>query len=243
MDKQRNRTGLSGNKLKVIAMASMFLDHVGAVVIEPVFYTLWTQEGSGNGMQFYVVNRALRAAGRVAFPIYCFLLIEGFLHTRDGKRYLVRLGLFAAVSEIPFDLAMTGEWVNFQQQNVFFTLSASLLMLLLMRQSQRRPAVSLLVLAGTCILTWMARCDYGAVGPLMIGLMYYFKKDKTMFYLTGMVTAGIESARGFLCGIFAYLPISLYNGKRGKMQLKWFPYFFYPLHLSVLVIIRFIMKL
>lgn len=242
MDKQKNRIGLSGNKLKVIAMASMFLDHVGAVVIEPSFCERWTSEIIEGDMALFVIDRGLRAVGRIAFPIYCFLLLQGFLHTRNAKKYLSRLGLFALISEIPFDLAIAGKWVSFDQQNIFFTLSVSLLMLCLMRSS-KGPWISLFAMAGTCALTWMARCDYGAIGPLMIGFMYYFREDRTMFYLTGVITAGLESARGFLCGIWAYIPISLYNGERGKMQLKWFPYCFYPLHLCLLAIARLAIKL
>lgn len=243
MDKRRNRRGLSGNKLKVIAMTAMFLDHVGAVVIEPSFCELWTSEITRGDLTFYVINRGLRAVGRIAFPIYCFLLLQGFLHTSNAKKYLFRLGLFAFISEIPFDLAIAGKWACFDQQNIFFTLSASLLMLCLLRQFPERPWVSLFTLAGTCALTWLARCDYGAVGPLMIGFMYYYREDRTMFYLTGMITAGMESARGFLCGILAYIPISLYNGERGKTQMKWFSYCFYPLHLCLLAIVRLVIKL
>lgn len=122
---QRERTGrLTGNALKWIAIVTMFIDHVGATVMLQMYYANPTHDML---MTYY----AFRVIGRIAFPIFCFLLAEGFCHTRSRGKYLLRLGLFALIAEIPFDLAFN--WPEYQQpnlldimefssQNVFFTL-------------------------------------------------------------------------------------------------------------------------
>ena len=109
--------GLSGGSLKLIAIGLMFLDHVGAVVLERMLLAAGLGEAATseqvtaflaqNGT-LYWADFALRMAGRLAFPIFCFLLVEGFLHTRSVKRYALRLGAFAIISEVPFDLATSG---------------------------------------------------------------------------------------------------------------------------------------
>ena len=83
----------------MIALVTMLIDHIGAI--------------------FYPDMIALRVIGRIAFPIYCFLLVQGFLHTSNLKKYMVRMGVFALLSEVPFDLARTGYWLDLGRQNVF----------------------------------------------------------------------------------------------------------------------------
>ena len=101
--------------LKIIAVTSMIVDHIGAVFFPYYMVHIF-------GVTFY----PLRTIGRLAFPIYCFLLIEGICHTSNWKKYAVRLGVLALLSEIPFDLALFGR-ITLQHQNVFFTLLFGLL--------------------------------------------------------------------------------------------------------------------
>ena len=102
IDKQpvtTQKRGISGSTLKIIAIITMLIDHIGAVVIAPVMI-----QRSGNLYMeddLYGIYSLLRTIGRIAFPIFCFLLVEGFVHTRNVKRYAIRLGLFAIISEIP----------------------------------------------------------------------------------------------------------------------------------------------
>ncbi|MEG1773614.1 MAG: TraX family protein, partial [Oscillospiraceae bacterium] len=105
---ERPRRGLSGFSLKLIALASMTVDHAGVVLFEQLEW--------------------MRMVGRLAFPIYAFLLVEGFVHTRHRGRYCLRLGMFALLSEWPFDLAVFGG-ADMRGQNVFFTLLLGVLML------------------------------------------------------------------------------------------------------------------
>ena len=92
----RGRLGLSAQALKWIAMVSMLIDHVGIYLGRcNVDWEIW---------------KWFRIIGRIAFPLYCFLLVEGFFHTGDIKKYLIRIGAFALISEIPFDLFLCGTW-------------------------------------------------------------------------------------------------------------------------------------
>ncbi len=104
---------ITGFGLKMIALVTMTIDHFAAIVLERI---------SGTSGLMYNIYFALRCVGRLAFPLFIFLLVEGFMHTRSKKRYAVRLFLFAFIAEIPFNLAFSHELLYPAYQNVFFTL-------------------------------------------------------------------------------------------------------------------------
>ena len=188
--------GISGNTLKMIAIITMLIDHIGAGVVEPYLsMNMGAMDGNEMFNRLYYLDRSLRIIGRVAFPIFCFLLVEGFLHTRDVKKYGSRLLLFSLISEVPFDLIFFNTWFYPGYQNVYITLF-----------------IGLVVLAG------YRRCEYDVV-----------KK---------MLMAAIESISAFGAAALAFIPISMYNGTRGRMNLKYFFYWFYPVHLTVLYLIQ-----
>ena len=113
---ETKQPGISGYWLKLIAVISMLIDHTSAVILEQI-----------PGLE----NPAflMRIIGRLAFPIYCFLLVEGFYHTRSRAKYAGRLFLFALISEVPFDLAFSRRMWDFSSNNVFFTLLFGLLVI------------------------------------------------------------------------------------------------------------------
>ena len=118
--------GLSGSTLKYIAIITMLIDHFGAA-----FFIVFTSfyAGTASFAQADILYQVMRGIGRTAFPIFCFVLVEGLYHTHDVKRYLLRLFVFALVSEVPFDLAFSDQILEFGAQNVFFTLLIGMLML------------------------------------------------------------------------------------------------------------------
>ena len=215
--------------LKWIAVVSMVVDHFAAIFLARTS-VLWL---------------VMRCIGRFAFPIYVFLLVEGFNHTRSVRKYLFRMGLFAIISEIPFDLAFQGKLLEFQDQNVFFTLFLGLLCIYILREIELRfsmeiPAMLLweaAIIAVFCIIAYFLKADYGYAGILLIAAFYLFRNNKVL------CTASLLSISGFLLGYinvlatFAMLPIAFYNGQKGKSK-KYFFYVFYPAHLLLFGLIK-----
>lgn len=123
------KKGVCGSTLKLIAIITMLIDHTAAVILER-WLTAERLGGLHTNEQFwYNTYLIMRFTGRLAFPLFCFLLVEGFQHTRNVGKYAVRLAVFALISEIPFDLALHGTAFYFHYQNVFFTLLIALLVL------------------------------------------------------------------------------------------------------------------
>lgn len=139
---QKNeRKGISGSTLKLIAIITMLIDHTAATILDRTLIArgLYNLDGTNsmavqeflrqNGAIYYT-DVAMRFIGRIAFPIFCFLLVEGFIHTRNQWKYTLRLAIFALISEIPFDLAFNGHFFDMGYQNVFFTLTIGMLVMI-----------------------------------------------------------------------------------------------------------------
>ncbi len=236
--------GLSGNALKIIAVLSMVIDHIGASIIEQGIFHRPDAEAvqavlsTDIGLKWFFADRVLRTVGRLAFPIMAFLLVEGYLHTRDFKKYAERMFLFALISEIPFDLAFYGTWFAPRHQNVFFTLFIGLLVLEGYSRFQFSQTKQQLIMLAGCAIALLLRCDYDATGIILILVMYIFHENKKYMTLMGALIAGIGSSSNFFAAALAFIPIYMYNGTRGRMKLKYFFYLFYPVHLLVLYAAR-----
>ncbi len=242
------KSGLTGSFLKWIAIITMFIDHIGAALLESgLLPKIADAVLAGNSLDYvikdyhfwYRFDDVLRAIGRLAFPIFCFLLVEGFLHTKDVKKYALRLGLFALLSEIPFDLAFENRLLEFSYQNVFFTLFIGLLVLWGLKYFEETLPLRLSWLRFIVALTGIVfavflRTDYDAFGIMLIVLLYEFRKLKTLQCIAGAILMLFNSTTGCLAFIFIWL----YNGKRGKQLPKYFFYAFYPLHLLLLWLVR-----
>lgn len=198
--------------LKMIAIVAMLIDHIGAVLFPQ-----------------YI---ELRIIGRLAFPIFAYTLVEGFIYTHDVYKYMIRLGVLALLSEIPFDLAFFNTTLELSHQNVFFTLllGVFLLHLLIKTPGKFRKAIWIIAFL---LLSEYLHTDYSSMGLLMILVYYYFRENKV---LKLMLIAAINV---FLMGyiqvyaILAMIPIAFHNGKQG-LKCKWFFYGFYPIHLLII---------
>ncbi|MCR5627899.1 MAG: conjugal transfer protein TraX [Lachnospiraceae bacterium] len=201
--------------LKMLACISMLIDHTGSVL--------------------YPQHMFLRYIGRLAFPIYCFMLVEGYHHTSDIRKYLTRLGIFAIISELPFDLALEGRLFYWGHQNVFFTLLLGLSMLFILDMVSELYLKVLVVASFACIAQEI-HCDYRFMGILLIFFFEYFRHTPVMKGMMGVFcnTQLLSRAQGY--GIFSLIPIAFYNGKKGP-SMKYFFYAFYPAHLTVIYII------
>ena len=222
---QEQRKGYLDNfALKMIAIISMTIDHVGYIFIP-------------NGTTMYIIFRSI---GRIAFPIFCFLIVEGFHHTKSPINYLIRLLLFAFISEIPFDLAFFNTTFRWQNQNVFFTLAIGLSCLFCLEEMKTKKwfAIFLFALFG---LSFIIHCDYSTGGVLLICMFYFTDSFRDRFWmqliLSGLIFYIFYGPQE-LPGLIAILMISLYNGKRGYNKAQWFFYFFYPLHLLILYMLN-----
>lgn len=246
------KKGITGSTIKLIAIIAMFIDHIGAIILERVMLnrgmgmtgdidTLLV--GIEQNAVLYSVNVICRLIGRIGFPIFCFLLIEGFQHTHNIKKYAGRLFLFALVSEIPFNLAFSGRFIYTEYQNVFFTLLIGLLVMIGFRWIEEngnmhkalRVLSYLLVLAVGMAAAEFIKTDYSAFGVLTIAVMYYFRKRKTWSVGMGCVTLTAMTLAE-ITAFFAIIPISKYNGQRG-WNMKWLFYAFYPAHILLLYLI------
>ena len=101
--------GISGYWLKMIAVITMLIDHSAATILERILVQMpsWAPVTVDNCEQWYRLDLLLRGIGRMAFPIYCFLLVEGFHYTHSRRKYAARMFVFALISEVPFDMAKT----------------------------------------------------------------------------------------------------------------------------------------
>ena len=221
---------LSGSSLKWIAIVTMFIDHIGAVILEP--YLLRGGVDGGTFSRLLQLNTTLRLIGRFAFPIFAFLVVEGFMHTSNLKKYISQLGIFALISEIPFDLAGSGVLLEFTHQNIYFTLFIGLLAIAIFDNFKSLRLMKWLIPIIGMVVGEVLMVDYGAMGVLVIFIFYYFHDD---FKLRNLFNGILFLQQ--MTAVLALIPIQLYNGKRGK-QNKYFFYLFYPAHLLLLFFIR-----
>lgn len=229
----------SGSTLKWIAIILMFIDHLGASLLE-----VFVLNGYGNSplagwtgqiIFWWKADRLLRYVGRSAFPIFCFLLVEGAVHTKNIKKYFARLFAFALISELPFDLAFRNQIPWWSHQNVFLTLTLGLVVIWVFQRSAGKEWRGFLVLALTAVASELCHTDYGSAGVLVIAALYLLQ-EKRAFALAAAYLLLALSGRIELYSLPGFLLLFFYNGERGG-QHKYFFYWFYPVHLLLLCII------
>ena len=220
---------LSGSWLKLLAVVSMVADHCAymfladhAAAHAPLLVLGHTE------ISLYFI---LRRIGRLAFPIFCFLLTEGYLHTKSRRKYGRDLLLFAVLSEIPYNLMLCNTLWYPGRQNIFVTLFLGYLLMWTCDREwgQLRKLAAYL---GICAAAALLEVDYGLPGVLLILLMYALRQQTAL-----RTVLAYPLLSGGIAAFAAFLPISLYNGQRGFIRGKWLKYafyLFYPVHMLVL---------
>lgn len=268
---QGKNTGFTGYHLKMIALVTMLIDHIAAVAIWRIYVGSFHITASMQMSDFvgdklivwvaghqefvYTIYEMMRYVGRMAFPIYCFLLVEGFLYTRSVKKYALRLLLFAFISEIPFDLALTGNWWSLDYSNVFFTLLIGLVLIWIVSYIEKfyefwqekqwdgflgtlltimMGIVAVAVLGGFAEMILMT--DYGLAGVIAILILYLFRRTRELGFTLAVLALSVFSSSTEILALLMLLPLMKYDGTRGK-NIKYVFYAFYPVHLLILALV------
>ena len=235
---------LTAAVLHIIAMTLMLMDHLWATLLP--------------------AREWLTCAGRVAFPIFAFMAVEGYFHTRSFKKYILRMLLFAVLSEIPFDLMYGGTWFYPVHQNVLWTFLLGLLGVWLMEQVRKKGKtwmyllVCVLVVPAGLVLGTLCMVDYYGVGVLTV-FVFYFLHGRKWWCFLGQLAAlywlNVELLGGLmypvqlfgmefeLCqqglALLALIHIWLYRGRQGyhSKPFQYLCYAFYPVHMLLLVVV------
>ena len=230
----KNKFGfLSSNGLKLIAVAAMLIDHVNVIFVGPE-HNVW------------------RGIGRIAFPIFAFMIAQGAVRTKNKALYALRLFAFGVISEIPYDLAVKGTFLEFTRQNVYFTLLLGLISVYCLDflRKNHLGVLGIITTIACGLGAHFLASEYSFMGVVVITFMYIFSTIKTDarylgFALSGLMTVfvyrypldlGIMPTQVYAA--FCVIPLALYNGKRGKKMNKYFFYAFYPAHLLILYLIK-----
>lgn len=241
---EKRKFDLSSRSLHILAMAFMLLDHAYATVF--------------NDQQW------MTRVGRIAFPIFAFLIVEGFVHTSNIKKYMGRLLIFALISEIPFNLMLSDGLFYPYHQNVLFTFLIALCLLQLNELARKKGKwwLNILTAVGTTILGYIVGLvsfvDYNGSGILMVLVFYFLRGDNWWNYLlqfAALYYINVEQLMGMCFDVTLFghtftvvqqglallaLPfIWLYKGRQGKKTkaFQYFCYAFYPVHMLVLWLI------
>lgn len=215
---------MSSLTLKIIAVVTMLVDHVGFL--------------------FFPEEEIFRIIGRISFPLFAFLIAEGFIKTKNVKEYLKRLSIFAVISQVPFFFFERVAGLSGIHLNILFTLALGVLTLLVITKVRNLP-IKILGVLSLLTLAYFGNFSYGVYGVLSILGSYLFLKNRKAGIVTLSVLPFLENIRLFLMNIiflqffaiFSLIPIYFYNGNQGPKISRWLFYWFYPVHMAVLTLI------
>ena len=223
---------LSSFALRIIALVCMIIDHTGLALFPDLLL--------------------LRCIGRLSFPLYCFLLVQGYMHTRDVAAYGRRLALLAILSEIPYDLLIFGRTFSPADQNVLFSLLLGLMALYSADLLREKPLHAGLTVCSLCLCAMAANVSYGWLGIALCLSMRYSLENRRrlvigaggflLVYSLTLMLSGVASywALTSLCALFSLVPMLIYNGKKGFRHptITFLFYAAYPVHIAALVTLR-----
>jgi len=219
----------------------MFIDHIGAGILEQSDFFM------GN---YWEIDFLVRGIGRIAFPIFCYLITQGCAYTHSRVKYALNLFIFALISEIPYDLLFWCTPVDWGHQNVYLTLLIGLLSIWLMDIVEKRELkfgilLEIPILAIGAILAELLETDYGAWGVLLIGIIFLSKKTKkiqcitsVIFIITSPFYMNMSLLEAF--GAIAFIFIGISTSERKNKINKYVFYALYPIHLLIYSGIRYL---
>lgn len=242
---QNSKFQIRSTGLHILAMVLMLCDHSWAMLFPSAEW--------------------LTCVGRIAYPIFAFMIVEGFFHTHNLRRYLLRLLIGALVSEIPFDLMYASTPFFPYHQNVLWTFLLGLLIISLIERCRLRlkPVLTVLISAGLAaagfLIGYMTMVDYYGIGVLTVLTFYAFWKrtwTNRLLQLLCLYVLNVKLLGGYYyeisvfgltieivqqgLALFALIPIWLYQGKQGfhSKAFQYFCYAFYPAHMLLLFVVR-----
>ncbi|MCI5502324.1 MAG: conjugal transfer protein TraX [Lachnospiraceae bacterium] len=212
------------NFLKIVALITMLCDHLAVVLVS-----------AKNDPQLYNI---LRMIGRISFPVICFMITEGFRYTSNRKKYLQRMFIFAVISEIPFDLVISNSFIDINNQNVIWTLLIGLLVLMgIEKYSGRIDEQMICIFAGSAV-AFIMKVDYSFYGILIIAVFYMCRENHYKMFIIIMILLVLQGRKEAF-GILSIPFIMAYDSDKEEKKLpKYFFYIFYPLHLTVLYMVK-----
>ena len=250
----KRKMGLSHNALTIIAMVTMFLDHAALTLIQngklygydAVLYSNAITLPEAN--TWVILYKVLRMIGRISFPIFAFLIVEGFRKTSNLFKYALRLIVLAFISEIPYDLMVFNEIFTlrcFEVQNVVFTYVIGLAMLIVIRALNSLPSIlTIFPVAAACAITYFLKTDYAIEGIVLMYIFYILRHDLDLKCLIAAIITFTMSFQNYYgAAVLSILFIFLYDGTKGSINLGRFHYIFYPLHMLLLYGILFFSNL
>ncbi len=225
----------NGAQLKYLAFISMLIDHVNNALITPML--------DGEGFLLHLSN-IFSVLGRIAFPIFAFFIVEGFLKTSSRKKYLITLLIFGIISEVPFDMFTSRSFFDPHWNNMMFTLALCLITIWIIDSLKEKIDNKILWYAGSIIIVAIfgfsamklsLDYDYHAI---VVAYLFYIFYDKPILGAVLGYLSIIKELYSFL----GFAATMTYNGERGR-QHKWLNYFFYPVHILILGVLRFYLKI
>lgn len=253
--------GLSQEGLKLIACVTMLIDHIGASLVALQFVR--NPVDSPEHIWLQCLFFGMRLIGRIAFPIYCFLLVEGVHHTRNSKKYGLRLFIGMLLSEIPFDLAFCDTWMEYKWtlttlllgfeptfNSVMMTLLLGFGMLEVMKRV--KGFWKAVVILPFYILAEALHTDYAGMGILLIAV-FALSRGREHEMLLRVLGCGVvlcadldimlkyglgHSMESF--AMLALIPLARYDGRKrtNSKAVQWAFYLFYPVHILILALLQ-----
>lgn len=216
------------NFLKITALMTMLCDHIGCVLL--------------SGEKYEQLYNIMRIIGRISFPLFCFMLVEGFCHTHDKKKYIQRLAVFAVISEIPFDIAFKGKIVNIYSQNVMWTLLIGFIAMYFIEKYYHIAAARIFIIITGMIVALLLNTDYNLWGVLIISILYLYRNNNAQKLILMSIALFAQGQMEAFAVLSIPFILKYDENKVEKPMPKYISYIFYPAHLLMLYMIKIILK-